>query len=120
MSGFYRAIKPFVEQKLAQSEKFRDRGEFEVEFHHLESAHVLGQMSTLLHVRVHWFMFKWGLRQRDFREVRGQLVRIVGALTKTALRLVPEGNTGGSNISPFRKLPIAPELQEIIRRAKLK
>jgi hypothetical protein len=69
----------------------------------LERAHVLGQTSTVEHVRVHWRMFLWGLRQRSPREYLGQLVRIVGAATKTAVGLVPHGNTG--RITTFKRLP---------------
>ena len=57
-------------------------------------------------------------RSRRSREVAGQLFRLVGAATKTPLGLVPEGNTGGSNVSPFRRLPIAAELQAIIDEAR--
>ena len=118
MSGFFKAIKPHVGREIDLSVLCRNNTEFDREFHHLENAHVLGQMSTLLHVRVHWLMLRWGLRQKNVREVLGQMARIFGALTKTVLRLVPEGNTGGSNISPFKTLPIAPELQSIIKRAR--
>jgi hypothetical protein len=63
-------------------------------------------------------MLLWGVRRRQLREVAGQVLRIVGAATKTAFGLVPTGNTGGSNVSPFRRLPIPLELQSIIDEAR--
>ena len=75
------------------------------------------QAATLLHVRVHAAMLLWGLRQRSAREVVGQLLRIVGAATKTSVGLVPHGNTGGANVSAFRRMPIAPDLQRLIDAA---
>lgn len=83
-------------------------------FAHLERAHVLSQSSTIEHVRVHVRMLRWGLRQRDVREARGQLLRIVGAASKTAFGLVPLGNTGGANVSPVRPMPIPPDLAALV------
>ena len=37
---------------------------------------------------------------------------------KTAIGLVPAGNTGGSNINPFKKLPISSKHQAAITKAK--
>ena len=36
----------------------------------------------------------------------------------TAVGLVPEGNTGGGNTSAFRRMPIPPELVQIIISAR--
>ena len=62
-------------------------------------------------------MLRWGLRQRRPREVAGQLLRVVGAATKTAVGGVPTGNTGGADVSPFRPMPIAPDLQSLLDAA---
>jgi hypothetical protein len=118
MSNFARAIKPFVDAELQAAHAFEVAGDAQRSFAHLERAHVLGQLSTWQHVRVHWQMLRWGLRQRQLREVLGQILRIGGAASKTALGWVPAGNTGGSNISPLRALPVDPELAQHIARAR--
>lgn len=118
MNRFTRRIRPHVDAELSAARAAEAQAHPERAFLHLERAHVLGQASTVEHVRVHWRMFAWGLRQRDARECAGQLLRIVGAATKTAIGLVPEGNTGGSNVSPFKRLPVAPELAARIARAR--
>ncbi|WP_367254946.1 DUF3703 domain-containing protein [uncultured Phenylobacterium sp.] len=39
---------------------------------------------------------------------------MVGAATKTAIGLVPQGNTGGSHVSAFRPMPIPTDLLAIL------
>jgi hypothetical protein len=85
---------------------------------HLERAHVLGQASTREHVRVHFHMLVWAWRHRQVRELSGQLFRLLGAAMLTAIGMVPTGNTGGSNVSPFRKMAIAPDLAVLITMAQ--
>jgi hypothetical protein len=88
------------------------------EFAYLERAHVLGQASTWLHVKAHVLMAAWAIRNRSAGELAGQLLRIVGAATKTVWGLVPSGNTGGANVSPFKRFPIASDLAVEIARAQ--
>lgn len=118
MSQFRIRILPSVEAELGAARVAADLGDLTRAFARLERAHVLGQASTLLHVRVHWHMLVWGLSQRSAREVLGQILRLVGAATKTPLGLVPTGNTGGANVSPLRRMAIAPELQQLIDAAR--
>ena len=114
MPTYASLIRPYVDAEILASARTEQAGLPSAAFQHLEHAHVLGQESTVQHVRVHFKMFMWGVRQRSMKECVGQLVRIVGAATKTAFGLVPSGNTGGANISPFKPLPIAPELAQTI------
>ena len=93
-------------------------GESARSFGRLERAHVLGQASTVQHVRVHIQMLVWAWRERRAKAFLGQSFRIVGAATKTAVGLVPEGNTGGTNISPFKRLPVPRDLATVIASAK--
>lgn len=115
--SFARQIAPAVRAELAAAAAAHEDQRPHDEFRHLENAHVLGQAATRWHVLVHWRMLQWGWRQRRWRECAGQLLRLAGAATKTALGLVPAGNTGGSNVSPFRAMPVAPELAATIRAA---
>lgn len=113
-SSFGKRIGPAVDRELhsaSASDEPRDA------FRYLERAHVLGQASTYQHVRVHWRMLLWGLSQHAVGEIIGQVLRIIGAATKTAFGLVPIGNTGGSNISPFESLPIPKDLASDLQSA---
>ncbi len=115
---FAERIKPFVDFELVQAETTDAAGKEADAFRHLERAHVLAQSSTVHHVRVHLRMLLWAINQRDIGEALGQVIRAFGAATKTVFGWVPAGNTGGSNINPFRRMPVPPDLAEIIRYAQ--
>ncbi|WP_421713314.1 DUF3703 domain-containing protein [Alteromonas abrolhosensis] len=115
---FTRNIRPYVEEELALARNDQNYGNKAEAFAHLENAHVLGQASTRLHVKVHVQMLLWAVKQGKIGEVFGQLFRIAGAATKTAFGLVPTGNTGGTNVSPFKVMPIKPELDRILKQAR--
>lgn len=120
MNTFGQRIAPAVTTELLAAGVEEQTGRREASFRHLERAHVLGQASTVQHVRVHVQMLLWALRHRALREVAGQVVRIVGAATKTAIGWIPNGNTGGTNISPFKPLPVAPDLQKVLDEARIR
>lgn len=118
MSSYSMTIRAAVQREIDCAREAEHLGLADVAFRHLERAHVLGQNLTGEHVRVHFRMLCWGVRHRSFREVIGQVARLVGAATKTAVGWVPTGNTGGANVSPFRPMTIEPELQSILDNAK--
>lgn len=88
--------------------------EFEQGFAHLERAHVIGQAFVVPHVRSHWLMLEVEIRRKRPVAAVGQFVRIVLGALGSAVGTVPVGNTGGSDISMFKRMPIAPELQDLI------
>lgn len=116
--SFRSRIRPLVDVEVAQAHQRRLAQDYRAEFHHLERAHILGQASTIEHVRVHALMFAWALRQRKARELAGQVLRIIGAATKTIFGLVPVGNTGGSDVSPFKPMAIPTDLRRILDSAQ--
>jgi hypothetical protein len=115
---FGHRIRGYVELELNAARAAERLGDAVAAFRHLERAHVLGQQSTAQHVRVHMRMFLWGLRHGDPREVAGQIARIIGAATKTWLGLIPQGNTGGANVSAFKSMPVADDLADLIDVAR--
>lgn len=119
MDTFGKRIRPAVDTELRKARHSDAAGRHRDGFRHLERAHVLGQASTVQHVRVHVHMLLWGWKQRSAREVLGQLLRIVGAATKTAVGWIPAGNTGGANVSPFKPMPIPQDLAKVLKRAQL-
>ncbi len=115
---FRSRIKGSVDVELTEaSARVRDN-DLATAFRHLERAHVLGQASTIEHTRVHLLMLKVGWKRKDWREVLGQLLRIVGASTKTPLGIYPAGNTGGADVSAFKPMPISSDLQAKIKEAQ--
>ncbi|MVW77135.1 DUF3703 domain-containing protein [Pseudomonas xionganensis] len=115
---FSQKIASCIKYEIARAKNARAVGDYQSEFIHLERAHVLGQESTFWHVKVHFLMLIWAFRNNSIREFFGQIIRILGAAVVTPLGLVPLGNTGGSNVSPFKKMPIDTELDSLIKKAK--
>ena len=89
-------------------------GDLQKAFVHLERAHVIGQAHVIPHVSAHWLMLRVELRRRSLAAVAGQGIRIVLGALGSAVGLVPTGNTGGTDISMFKRLPIETGLQDII------
>jgi Protein of unknown function (DUF3703) len=121
MAGFTtygQRISSAYSRELTLARVAQSQSDAHAEFAYLERAHVLGQASTWLHVKAHVLMAAWAIRNRSAGELAGQLLRIVGAATKTVWGLVPSGNTGGANVSPFKRLPITPDLATDIARAQ--
>jgi len=91
----------------------RAAGDWAVAVRHLERAHILGQRRTRLHVRSHLGMLALAWRRRDAREVWGQLARTAAAAVFSRL-WVPEGNTGGANVSATQPMPVSADLRAIL------
>jgi hypothetical protein len=98
--AFARRIRPYVNTELAAARACERNGNIALSFARLERAHVLGQASTLEHVRVHM-----------------RMLRIIGAAILTAPGVVPEGNTGGVNVSPWRQMTVPADLAARIAAA---
>lgn len=77
----------------------------------LERAHILAQPWVRPHLAVHVAMLRQGVRERDRREIVGQLIRLIVAGPGSATGKYPTGNTGRSNVSMTQPMPIPDDLQ---------
>lgn len=102
------------DNEIALAKEFIARGELETGFAHIERAHVIGQDFVLPHARSHWLMLRVEIRRRRPVAVFGQVVRIFLGVLGSAVGVVPVGNTGGSNVNMFKRMPIEPELRNTI------
>ena len=118
MSTFATRIRPTVQAELAAARLHEARGNFRTAFQHMERAHVLGQAATTEHVRVHWHMFRFALRNQLHGEAAGQLWRLVAAAIFTSFGMVPEGNTGGADVNGFQRMPIPGDLKQLLDAAQ--
>ena len=116
-NDYSRAIYPSVLIELDEASVSLRSGRFIEALLHLERAHVMAQPSTGLHILVHWRMLQLYWRQSRICDVWKQLFRLVSAGLFTMIGLVPTGNTGGSNVSAFRRMPIPDDLQRLIDAA---
>ena len=85
---------------------------FEMCFYHLERAHVLSQRMTFRHTHIHWLMLLAGLRQRDLREVAGQVPRMLASVLFSWL-WVPHGNTGRARLAALKPMPVPEDLRHL-------
>jgi hypothetical protein len=109
------SLREAVQIELDSAQRARIGGDLTRAFAHLERAHILGQRLTSIHVRTHVAMLRLGWIRRDFREVIGQITRIVAAALFSRI-WVPIGNTGGANVSAMRPMPIPADLREVLDR----
>jgi Protein of unknown function (DUF3703) len=110
-------LREHIDNEIKRADDAFIDGDLSTAFHCLERAHVLGQAITYQHTRIHWRMLKLGLKMQSPREIFGQIVRIVGAASKTPLGIYPTGNTGGANVWFFKPMPIPDDLREILKNA---
>ena len=102
------------EREITRGREFIAAGDLERAFRQLERAHVIGQTSVGAHAKAHWLMLVLEIRRRRVAATFGQAVRLILGVIGSAVGVVPIGNTGGTDISMFKRLPIAPDLKEII------
>jgi hypothetical protein len=102
-----------LQQALAEGEAALARGDLDSAYTWLERAHILGQRMPLRHAWSHWLMLRAGWRARDWREVAGQLPRILAALLFSRL-WVPLGNSGRARVSAFQPMPLSEELRRLL------
>jgi hypothetical protein len=97
--------------QLQLAKKALKSNHFKVPFYHLENAHILGQKHLYRHTLSHYWMLIYGIKTINIKEMAGQFTRLLAAILFTNI-WVPKGNTGGSNISPIKPMPIRKELQK--------
>jgi hypothetical protein len=107
-------LRDAFEDELGRARQAELAGSTTAAWNHLERAHILSQPFALPHVQVHLAMFGFAWRRRWWGELLGQLPRIALAGPASALGRAPIGNTGGSNVSLFKPLPVPADLQALL------
>ncbi|MFY0630014.1 MAG: DUF3703 domain-containing protein [Flavobacteriaceae bacterium] len=83
-------------------------------WHHLERSHIIGQSYPIEHTYSHWLMLKFGLMQKNAKEVLGQIIRLIVGGWKSFINHVPLGNTGGANVPPLKRMPIPNDIAKLL------
>jgi hypothetical protein len=87
-----------------------------IAYAHIERAHILGQRNVCMHTRTHYWFLRIGIKQGNAKEIFGQLIRLPLGILGSFIGIVPEGNTGGSNVPIFRPMEIPEDLKLILSR----
>ena len=92
------------------------KGDLSKAWHHLERSHILGQSYPYEHSYSHWLMLKFGLRQKNLKEVLGQILRLAVGGWKSFIDHVPTGNTGGSDVPPLKRMKLPLDLEKVLTK----
>jgi hypothetical protein len=91
--------------------------DFETAWIALQRAHILGQTDAIAHFTAHWQMLKLAWRQRDLREVAGQLLPTLVAIPLTLLYGQVRALRGGKvNVDPSESMSIPDDLQRLLEQ----
>ena len=109
-------LRAFYLDELSLYRSSLQSGNLPKAWHHLERSHILGQSYPLEHTYTHWLMLKFGLRQRNIKEVLGQVLRLLVGGWKSFIDHVPIGNTGSSNVPPLRRMEMPEDIAKILNQ----
>jgi hypothetical protein len=107
-------IKYYYLKELEQYRESFKKGDLIHAWYHLERAHVIGQAYPIEHSRAHWLMLKFGFAIKDWKEILGQIPRLLVGGIKSFVGQIPLGNTGGANVPPLKPMPIPRDIEEIL------
>lgn len=104
-----------LQKEWEQASSCCEQDQWTLAFHHLERAHILSQRYPLWHAKVLLYMLTVGWHQGRVQEVLGQSLRMLAALLFSYV-WVPEGNTGGANVSAFKPMDLPEDLGRLLGR----
>jgi hypothetical protein len=91
--------------------------DFEAAWIALQRAHILGQRDAIAHTIAHWNMLKLAWEQRDFQEVRGQLMPVLLAAPLTLLYGQMRSLRGGkANVNDSERMSIPEDIRQILNQ----
>ncbi|MFN6945889.1 MAG: DUF3703 domain-containing protein [Cytophagaceae bacterium] len=113
-----KGLKNYYNKELEAYKRALHRQELPLAWRHLERAHILGQSYPVEHTAVHWKMLKFGIMIKSWKEVVGQIPRLLIGGVKSFIGKIPVGNTGGANVPPLRPMEIPEDLMLILNQYK--
>lgn len=106
-------LKPHYQKELDAYHDKLGKSFLQEAWQHLERAHILGQPYPYQHSEVHWLMLQFGFKIKDWKEIRGQILRLFVGGVKSFVGKVPIGNTGGANVPPLLPMEIPTDLKAL-------
>ncbi|MGE3608589.1 MAG: DUF3703 domain-containing protein [Bacteriovoracaceae bacterium] len=104
---------PVLLRELNLFKQARSNREYKKCETYLGRAHILSQKSIFAHLAVHFIMFMYAFGKRDYREMRGQVLRFFVVVPGHLLGKVPLGNTGWSTMKLTETGSIPEDLKQI-------
>ncbi|MFT4833780.1 MAG: hypothetical protein ACJAVY_001106 [Marinoscillum sp.] len=106
-------LKSFYQEELSKYRSAFGKGHLQLAWNHLERAHIIGQAYSIAHSYVHWKMLQFGFHIKDYREILGQIPRLLVGGVKSFVGKIPVGNTGGANVNPLKPMEIPEDIQRM-------
>lgn len=113
-----RRLKHYFRFELLQARLAGYNKDHPLAWHHLQRAHIIGQAYPWEHSLAHWKMLQFGFRIKNWKEVLGQIPRLLVGGVKSFVGKIPVGNTGGADVPPLKPMPIPKDLQDILNLVK--
>lgn len=107
-------LKQAYNKELKKYRFYLENKQYGNAWYHLERSHIIGQSYPIEHTYSHWLMLKFGLMQKNTKEVCGQIIRLLVGGWKSFIDHVPLGNTGGANVPPLRRMPIPRDIKSLL------
>lgn len=101
--------------ELTQYSQYLNTNDLQKAWRHLERAHIVGQPLAIEHTEVHWIMLRFGIKIKNWREIFGQIPRLLVGGVKSFVGKIPVGNTGGADVPPLRPMEIPDDLKKIMQ-----
>jgi hypothetical protein len=115
-----RALKGFYQRELEHYRSAIEKKHYQISWHHLERAHILGQAYPYQHTYIHWKMLCFGIRIKNGKEIMGQIPRLLVGGVKSFVGHIPVGNSGGANVPPLKPMEIPEDLASILNNTRKK
>ena len=100
------AVDLLIRDEQATFHTARSCGDDAAAWEALKAVHILAQPYIGPHWSSHVAMLRYAIVQRDWREVGGQVVRLMLVPLGNATGRLPVGNHGRSRVSPFQPMPV--------------
>ena len=111
-------LKKHFENEIGLAISAMNNSENTLAWTHFSRAHILGQFYVWPHLKVHLWMFLFGLKTFNIQEIIGQIPRLILAAPGSIFKKAPLGNTGLSNVGIFQPMPIPSDLIQILKENK--
>lgn len=113
-------LKSYFEKEIDLYKKEFSDGKWQKAWRYLERAHILGQAYPREHTFIHWLMLKFGFKIKNWKEVLGQIPRLLVGGVKSFVGKIPVGNTGGANVPALMPMEIPDDLKVILNQFQMK
>jgi hypothetical protein len=112
-------INKLLTNELALYQAARSNSNSGLCFQHLGRAHVIAQQRWFYHFYVHALMLEYAWDNKNYKEIFGQIIRLVATIPGHLFKKLPTGNVGWSTVGIFQKMAVPEDLKPHLERHEL-